>query len=161
MEERTRSRTAVKFAESGRPPWWLRLLAVGLACVAVGGGALVGGSDGAAGGAAGATIILIGWGLGLELGQALYGGVRVDATRLWVGKRSVPLAALDLDTLRFEAGFEIYAVFARGHLLSNPMWLPDTVAIDGHSAEKGPVRVVVRTARRDELVAVLREGAAA
>lgn len=69
MEERTRSRTAAKFAESGRPPWWLRLLAVGLACGAV--------------------------------------------------------------------------------------------AIDGHSEEKGPVRVVVRTARRDELVAVLREGVAA
>lgn len=62
---------------------------------------------------------------------------------------------------RYEAGVEVYAVFARGALLSNPLWLPDTVAIDGHSAEEGPVRVIVRTARRDELVATLREGVAA
>lgn len=153
-------RSTVRFAESAAPPAWLRLLVVGLAGAAIGWGALDGGADGAAGGAVVAAIILLVWGLGIELGQVIYGGVRIDATRLWVGRRSVALAALDLGSLRYEAGVEIYAVFARGALLSNPMWLPDTVAIDGYTAQRGPVRVVVRTARRDELVAALRQGGA-
>lgn len=145
------------FVESGAPPAWLRAL-VALVCGAwLAFGYALRGADGAAGAAVGVALLLVAYG-GLELGQRLYGGVVVDRTHLRVGtRRSVALSDLDLATLRDQAGMETFAVFGERNLRSAPIWLRDTVALQGRD-ERGPISVVIRTARRAELVESLTAG---
>jgi len=152
-----RSNDTATFAESGAPPPWMRALAVLLGVGVPGYGWFSGGAGGAAAGAVAISTVLLAYG-GLELGQRLYGGVVVDRTHLRVGtRRSVALAALDLSTLRDEAGVETYAVFGERNLRSAPMWLRDTVAVNGRD-DRGAISVVVRTNRRAELVEALAAG---
>lgn len=129
-----------------------------LLCVGVlGYGWVSGGAGGAAGAAVGLSAILLAYG-GLELGQRWYGGIVVDGTHLRVGtRRSVALSALDLSTLRFDAGPEVFAVFGDRNLKSTPLWRRDVVALDGRD-ERGAISVVLRTDRRDALVAALAAG---
>lgn len=97
-------------------------------------GWLTGGADGAAGAAVGAAVILLFLTVPLEVSQSrrLYGGVRVADGRLHVGRRSVPVAALDLSSMTSEASAEAFAVLGKGRLMSNPIWLRDLAgAIDG------------------------------
>lgn len=148
------------FAESGAPPPWLRaLLWVVVPLGSIGGGWLAGGSSGALGGAVVAACVFVFLTLSLEISGRFYGGVRVEGDRLYVGRRSVPVDALDLSTLRFQETADVYNVFGKGQLKSNPMWLKHTVAVEG-SHDGRPVQVMVRTNRPDELVAALRAGAA-
>jgi len=145
------------FAESGAPPWWLRALVVAVCAGWLAFGAVAGGADGAAGAAMGAAIVGLGWGA-TELGQRWYGGIVVDETALRVGtRRQVALSALDLSTLRDEAGMETYAVFGERNLRSAPMWRRETVAVEGRD-ERGAISVVLRTDRRAELVDALVRG---
>lgn len=149
-----------RFSESHAPPPWLRVLLWGFPVAWVGYWAFAEGADAAAGAAAGAVIVLFAT-ASLEISQALYGGICVDETHLRVGRRrSVALADLDLETLRFEAGMEIHDVFGKRNVKSNPMWLPHTVALEGRD-ERGTISVVVKTRRPDELVAALRTGVTA
>lgn len=150
-----------RFSESHAPPAWLRLLLWGLPIAWVMYWFVAEGGDAAAGAAVGSATVLLFGTVPLEVGQRLYGGLCVDETHLRVGRRrSVALADLDLDTLGFEAGIEIHDVFGQRNLKSNPIWLPDTVALEGHD-QRGTISVVVKTRRRDELVAALRAGVAA
>lgn len=149
------------FFESHAPPSWLRLLLWGLPAAWVLYWVVAEGGDAAAGAAVGAVTVLLFGTLPLEVSLAVYGGVCVDETHLRVGRRrSVALADLDLETLRFEAGVETFDVFGKRNVKSNPMWLPHTVALQGHD-ERGTISVVVKTRRPDELVAALRTGVAA
>lgn len=144
----------VLFSESGAPPPWLRLLLLG---VPLGGVVLAwfaGGADGAAGAAVAASAVLVFGVVPLELGQVLYGGVVVADGRLHVGRRSTPVRGLDLDTVSFEAGAEVFAVFGRDRLVTTPLWRRHTLAVSGREGTR-PIRVVVRTDRREELLAAL------
>ncbi|MEO7556694.1 MAG: hypothetical protein ABIV94_08855 [Acidimicrobiales bacterium] len=119
------------------PPWLRALLWIGLPLAAVGGGWLANGAGGAAGGALGATLVLLAGVLPLELGQRFSGGVRVTRERLFVGRRSVPVNALDVTTLRFEETLDVYKVFGRDQLKTNPLWLRHTVAVEGPPRRAG------------------------
>lgn len=148
----------VQFSESGAPPRWLRLLLLGVPLGAVGLAWLTAGADSAAGAAVAALVVLVCGVVPLELGQVLYGGVVVAEGRLHVGRRSAPVRALDLDTVTAQAGAEVFAVFGRDRLVSTPLWLRDTLAVSGHDGARA-LRVVVRTDRREELLAALRADA--
>lgn len=149
-----------RFYDSQVPPVWLRILLWGPAPALVIFGAVTGRDDGAVWAAVMMALILV-FVVGLmEFAVWFDGGICVNETRLWVGRRrsrSVALADLDLDTLRFEAAWEIYDVYGKGRLMSNPMWLPHFVAVDGHD-ERGSVSVIVKTRRPQELAAALRAG---
>jgi hypothetical protein len=79
--------------------------------------------------------------------------VRVDADYLWVGKRAVRLAALDLTTLGRAQNPWPWRPFTRNWLGGNPIWTSDSVGVRGWDDK--PYWVSVGTNRRDELVAVL------
>jgi len=81
--------------------------------------------------------------------------VRVDRDHLWVGKRSVRLAALDLTTLGRAQNSWPWRPFSRRWLGGNPIWTSDSVGVRGWDG--GPFWVSVGTNRRDELVALLEE----
>ncbi|MBA3373851.1 MAG: hypothetical protein M3493_10140 [Actinomycetota bacterium] len=143
------------FAESGAPPWWLRIMLWGAPPAIVAFGWIEGGADGAAGGAvaAGDRAAVRHAAVGVQL--RLVRRVRVVEGRLHVGRRSVPVHALDLSTMTFEVGPEVFSVFDRHRLMSNPIWLHDKLAVNGrHNGQT--VGVVVSSNRHDELVAVLR-----
>jgi hypothetical protein len=131
---------AMTFAESGAPPWWLRALLWGAPLGIVAAGWVDRGTDGAAGGAVAAAVVLLFATLPLEFSFAWYGGVRVVDGRLHVGRRSVPVHALDLSTMTFEVGPEIYSVFDRHRIMSNPIWLHDKLAVDGPSQRSSGAR---------------------
>lgn len=153
------SGAAPTFAESGAPPPWVRaLLWVVVPLAAVGGGWLANGPGGAAGGAVGAACVLLAV-IALEWGCRRDGGVTVVGGRLFVGRNSVPVAALDLTTLGFVETPDVYRVFGSNQLKSNPLWLRHTVALDGHHDGRA-VHVMVRTDHPDELVAALRAATA-
>jgi len=80
--------------------------------------------------------------------------VRVDDDHLWVGKRSVRLAALDLSTLGRAGNTWPWKAFNKRYLGANPIWTRDSVAVRGIDGER-PYWVAVGTNRRDELVDVL------
>lgn len=80
--------------------------------------------------------------------------VRVDEDYLWVGKRWVRLAALDLRTLDRAGNTWPWRAFNRRWLGANPLWTRDSVALRGIDGAK-PYWVAVGTNRRDELVSVL------
>jgi len=86
--------------------------------------------------------------------------VRIDAERVWVGRRSVRLAALDLTTLGRAQNTWPWRTFSRRWLGGNPIWTADSVGVRGFDEGK-PCWVSVGTNRRDELVAVLARAAGA
>jgi hypothetical protein len=82
--------------------------------------------------------------------------VRVEDDYLFVGKRWVRLAALDLGTLGRAGNTWPWRAFNRRYLGANPLWTHDSVALRG--IDGGQVYwVVVGTDRRDELVATLEQ----
>ncbi len=81
--------------------------------------------------------------------------VRVDADHLWVGKRAVRLAALDLTTLGRAQNSWPWRPFSRSWLGGNPIWTSDSVGVRGFDSK--PYWVSVGTNRREELVAILEE----
>ena len=83
--------------------------------------------------------------------------VRIDDERVWVGRRSVRLVALDLTTLGRAQNTWPWRSFSRRWLGGNPIWTSDSVGVRGFDDGK-PWWVSVGTNRREELVAVL-EGA--
>jgi hypothetical protein len=80
--------------------------------------------------------------------------VRIDDDYLWVGKRWVRLAALDLRTLDRAGNTWPWRAFNRRWLGANPIWTSDSVALRGIDGGQ-PYWVAVGTNRRDELVSVL------
>jgi hypothetical protein len=79
--------------------------------------------------------------------------VRLDDEHLWVGKRAVRLAALDLTTLGRAQNSWPWRPFSRSWLGGNPIWTSDSVGVRGFDGK--PYWVSVGTNRRDELVALL------
>lgn len=82
--------------------------------------------------------------------------VRVDEDHLWVGKRQVRLAALDLRTLDRAGNTWPWRAFSRRYLGANPIWTNDSVGLRGIEGVD-PYYVAIGTNRRDELVAVLEQ----
>jgi hypothetical protein len=80
--------------------------------------------------------------------------VRIDAERVWVGRRSVRLVALDLTTLGRAQNTWPWRTFSRRWLGGNPIWTSDSVGVRGFDEGK-PWWVSVGTNRRDELVGIL------
>ena len=80
--------------------------------------------------------------------------VRIDGDYLWVGRRSVRLAALDLTTLGRAQNTWPWRTFSRRWLGGNPIWMADSVGVRGFDGGK-PYWVSVGTNRREELVDVL------
>lgn len=80
--------------------------------------------------------------------------VRIDEDYVWVGRRSVRLAALDLTTLGRAQNTWPWRTFSRRWLGGNPIWTADSVGVRGFDGGK-PYWVSVGTNRRDELVDVL------
>ena len=80
--------------------------------------------------------------------------VRVDADRLWVGRRSVALAGLDLTTLGRAGNTWPWKVFDKRYLAANPIWTRDSIAVRGIEGGR-PCWIAVGTDRRDELLGVL------
>jgi hypothetical protein len=80
--------------------------------------------------------------------------VRVDRDHVWVGRRAVRLAALDLTTLGRAQNTWPWRTFSRRWLGGNPVWTSDSVGVRGFDAGR-PCWVSVGTNRRDELVEVL------
>ena len=82
-------------------------------------------------------------------------GVRLDPDYLWVGRRCVRLAALDLTTLGRAGNTWPWRAFSRRYLGANPIWTRDSVAVRGIDGGR-PYWVAVGTNHREELVEVLR-----
>jgi hypothetical protein len=80
--------------------------------------------------------------------------VRIDADRVWLGKRSVRLFALDLSTLGRASNTWPWRAFNVRYLGANPIWTRDSVGIRGVDGGL-TFWVSVGTNRRDELVSVL------
>lgn len=81
--------------------------------------------------------------------------VRIDPGRIHVGRRSAPLAGLDLATLGRARNPWPWQVFSPRYLGANPIWARDSVGLRGSDEAGRPVRVAVGTSRRDELVRAL------
>lgn len=82
--------------------------------------------------------------------------VRVDGKQLTVGRRSLPLAALEPSTLGRAGNTWPWRVFSRRYLGANPVWTRDSVGMRG-IVDRKPCWVAVGTNRRDELVTVLNQ----
>jgi hypothetical protein len=82
--------------------------------------------------------------------------VRIDDDHVWVGRRAVRLAALDLTTLGRAQNTWPWRTFSARWLGGNPIWTADSVGVRGFDAGK-PYWVSVGTNRRDEMVAVLEQ----
>ena len=80
--------------------------------------------------------------------------VRIDRDHVWVGRRAVRLAALDLTTLGRAQNTWPWRTFSRRWLGGNPIWTADSVGVRGFDEGK-PCWVSVGTNRREELVDVL------
>jgi len=85
--------------------------------------------------------------------------IRIDAERIWVGRRSLPLTALDLDAVGRATNPRPWRVFSPRYLGGNPVWTRDSIGIRGRDGTR-PCWVAVGTDRRDELLAVLTATAA-
>jgi hypothetical protein len=82
--------------------------------------------------------------------------VRVDADRVWLGRRSARLAALDLATLGRASNTWPWRSFNVRYLGGNPIWTSDSVGIRGVDGGR-TFWVSVGTNRRAELVTVLEQ----
>lgn len=92
----------------------------------------------------------------INVGRYWRARVRVDDDHLWVGKRNVRLAALDLETLGRAGNTWPWRAFNPHYLGANPIWTHDSVAIRGIDGAK-PYWVAVGTNQRAELVATLEQ----
>jgi len=90
----------------------------------------------------------------INVGRFWRSRVRVEDDYMWVGKRWVRLAALDLSTLGRAGNTWPWRAFSKRYLGANPIWTRDSVAVRGIEGTK-PYRVAVGTNRREELVDVL------
>lgn len=86
--------------------------------------------------------------------------IRVDSERIWVGRRSLRLTSLDLGTVGRATNPRPWRVFSPRYLGGNPVWTRDSIGIKGREGSKR-CWVSVGTNRRDDLLTVLRETAAA
>jgi hypothetical protein len=92
----------------------------------------------------------------INVGRFSRSVIRIDADRVWLGRRSVRLAALDLSTLGRASNTWPWRSFSARYLGANPIWTRDSVGIRG--VDGGRLYwVSVGTNRRDELVAVLQQ----
>jgi hypothetical protein len=82
--------------------------------------------------------------------------VRVDADRVWVGRRSARLAALDLSTLGRASNTWPWRAFSVRYLGGNPIWTRDSVGIRGVDSGR-TYWLSVGTNRRSDLVSVLEQ----
>ena len=82
--------------------------------------------------------------------------VRIDPDYLWVGRRWVRLAALDLTTMGRAGNTWPWRAFNSRYLGANPIWTNDSVAVRGIDGGR-PYWVAAGTNHREELVSVLRE----
>ena len=80
--------------------------------------------------------------------------VRIDADRISVGRRSVPLASLNLSTLSRGRTPWPWKYFSNRCLVANPVWTRDSVGIRGRVRGR-KILVSIGTNKREELVAVL------
>jgi len=80
--------------------------------------------------------------------------VRIDRDHVWVGRRGLRLAALDLTTLGRAQNSWPWRPFSPRWLGGNPIWTADSVGVRGFDGGK-PYWLQVGTNRRDELVDVL------
>ena len=80
--------------------------------------------------------------------------IRIDSDRVWVGRRNVRLAALDLSTLGRASNTWPWRSFNARYLGGNPIWTRDSVGIRGVDAGQ-TYWVSVGTNHRGELVATL------
>lgn len=85
--------------------------------------------------------------------------IRVDSERIWVGRRSIRLVALDLERIGRATNPRPWRVFSPRYLGGNPVWTRDSIGVQGR---EGTNRcwVSVGTNHRDELIAILRAAAA-
>ncbi|MCI4354177.1 MAG: DUF2510 domain-containing protein, partial [Thermoplasmata archaeon] len=127
----------------GRAWWWLLAIAA-VAFFAIGPIAV--------------PIALVAW--FVNVGRYARVRTRIDDERLSVGRRSVPLAALDLSTVGRATNPWPWRVFSRRYLGANPIWTRDSLSVQGIDAG-GIYRVAVGTNHRDELVAALDASVAA
>jgi hypothetical protein len=86
--------------------------------------------------------------------------VRVDGERLWVGRRSLPLVALEPTTLGRAGNTWPWRVFSKRYLGANPIWTNDSVGMRG-IVDRKPCWVAVGTNRREELVDALSKSVSA
>jgi hypothetical protein len=131
-----------RLAPRGRAWWWLlviclvTLFTLGLVVV---------------------PIAVIAW--FVNVGRFARTRVRIDAERIWVGRRSLPLTALDLGAVGRATNPRPWRVFSPRYLGGNPVWTRDSVGIRGRDGTRR-CWVAVGTNRRDELLAVLATAAA-
>ena len=85
--------------------------------------------------------------------------VRVDTERLWVGRRSLRLTALDLSNIGRATNPWPWRYFSNRYLGGNPFWTRDSIGIHGRDGAK-KCWVSVGTNRRDELLQTLVAAAA-
>ncbi len=82
--------------------------------------------------------------------------IRIDRDQVSVGRRSLPLAALELSTLGRAGNTWPWRAFSKRYLGANPIWTRDSVGMRGIHQGR-PCWVAVGTNRRDELVSALNE----
>jgi hypothetical protein len=85
--------------------------------------------------------------------------VRIDTERIWVGRRSLRLTALDLGNIGRATNPWPWRAFNNRYLGGNPIWTRDSVGIRGRDGTK-KCWVSVGTNRRDELLQTLVDAAA-
>ena len=85
--------------------------------------------------------------------------VRIDTERVWVGRRSLRLTALDLSKIGRATNPWPWRAFSPRYLGGNPIWTRDSVGIRGRDGKK-KCWLSVGTNRRDELVQTLVDAAA-
>jgi hypothetical protein len=83
--------------------------------------------------------------------------VRIDDELVWVGAKSVPLAALDLSTFDRASNTWPWKTLSQDWLGANPIWTRDSLSVRGEVGGRR-VRLNVGTDHRDELVAALTHG---
>ena len=90
----------------------------------------------------------------INVGRFWRSTVRIEGDELWVGRRWVRLAALDLTTLGRAGNTWPWRAFNRRYLGANPIWTRDSVGLRGIDGAQS-YWVAVGTNRREELVAAL------
>jgi hypothetical protein len=84
---------------------------------------------------------------------------RIDSERIWVGRRSLRLVALDLATIGRATNPAPWRVLSPRYLGGNPFWTRDSVGIKGRDGAR-KCWVSVGTNRRDDFLATLQTAVA-
>jgi hypothetical protein len=84
--------------------------------------------------------------------------VRIDSERIWVGRRSARLGALDLATLGRATNPWPWRVFSNRYLGGNPIWTRDSIGLRGRDSGR-KYWVAIGTNRRAELLETLQHAA--